>query len=170
VLEVWSRPSRTVRQSVVRVTVRRDGKAFVQARAGLACCEPGVARRVDIDAELPAAAIGPLRALADDPLWKAPRDVGVFDGEGGVNAICVDGTAYDLTRLTAGSAVSLRRACDPAEVGQAAAVLTGILGQALGHDPRFDILFPDQATFTSEAEAYRALIAGGGALRPAPKP
>ncbi len=35
VLEVWARPATGVRQAVVRVTVRRDGRAFVQARAGL---------------------------------------------------------------------------------------------------------------------------------------
>ncbi|WP_236627746.1 hypothetical protein [Caulobacter sp. B11] len=38
ILEVWARPARGVRQAVVRVTVRRDGRAFVQARAGLGCC------------------------------------------------------------------------------------------------------------------------------------
>ena len=45
-LEVWVRPALSVRQSVVRITVRRDGKAFVQARAGLAGCEAGIARRM----------------------------------------------------------------------------------------------------------------------------
>ena len=56
ILEVWVRPSLSVRQSVVRVIVRRDGKAFVQARAGLACCEAGISRRVGFDAELSAGA------------------------------------------------------------------------------------------------------------------
>src|SRR5262249_14738385 len=54
ILEVWTRPSNTVRQTVTRVTVRGDGKAFVQSRAGLACCEADVGRRVGFDAELPA--------------------------------------------------------------------------------------------------------------------
>jgi hypothetical protein len=52
VLEVWARPATGVRQAVIRVTVRRDGRAFVQARAGLGCCTPEIGRRVDIDAEL----------------------------------------------------------------------------------------------------------------------
>jgi len=53
ILEVWTRHANSVRQTVARIVVRRDGKAFVQGRAGLACCEAGIARRVRFDAELP---------------------------------------------------------------------------------------------------------------------
>jgi hypothetical protein len=168
VLEVWTRPSRTVRQTVIRVTLRRDGRGFVQARAGLACCEAQIARRVDVDAELPASAIAPLKALRDDPLWDAPRDVRVSEGAGSVDTLCVDGTAYDLTRLTAKRAVAVRRACDPAEVGQAAGVLQAVLSAALGHEPRFDVLFADGADFSAERRAYEQLVAGGGTLKAAP--
>jgi hypothetical protein len=170
VLEAWMRPARTVRQAVARVVLRRDGKAFVQARAGLACCEPGIARRVAIDAELPAETARALRALRDDPLWDAPGQVRVVEGGGAADAICVDGAAYDLTRLTARGAVSVRRACDPAEVGQAADVLEGVLRAALGHDTRFDVLFPKGADFSSERRAYQALVAEGGALLEAQRP
>lgn len=168
VLEVWVRPARTVRQAVARVVLRRDGKAFVQARAGLACCRPSIGRRVEIDAELPPEAVGPLRAVRDDPLWRAPRDVRVAEGDGAADAVCVDGAAYDLTRLTARGAVSVRRACDPAEVGQAAAVLGAVLGAAMGHDARFDVLFAKGADFSAERAAYDALVSGGGTLRQAP--
>lgn len=168
VLEVWVRPARTVRQAVARVTLRRDGKAFVQARAGLACCRPSIDRRVEVDAELPPEAIGPLRALRDDPLWRAPRDVRVAESPGAADAICIDGEAYNLTRLTARGAVSVRRACNPAEVGQAAAVLSAVLGAALGHDARFDVLFEKGADFSAERAAYDALVSGGGTLRQAP--
>ncbi|WP_374575833.1 hypothetical protein [Phenylobacterium sp.] len=168
VAEVWMRPSGTVRQAVARVVLRRDGKGFVQARAGLACCAPAIQRRVEIDAELPPEAVGPLRALADDPLWKAPRFVRVAEGGGAADAVCVDGAAYDLTLMTARGAVAEHRACDPAAVGQAADVLAAVLGAALGHDPRFDVIFPGGADFSREKSAYQALTAQGGALRAAP--
>ncbi|MET0336245.1 MAG: hypothetical protein ABW063_00640, partial [Caulobacter sp.] len=51
IVELWRRPSLSVRQAVVRVTVRRDGRAFVQARAGLGCCSAEIGRRVDVNAE-----------------------------------------------------------------------------------------------------------------------
>ena len=168
VAEVWTRPSRTVRQTVTRVTLRRDGEAFVQARAGLACCDPQIGRRVGFDAGLAPAAAAALRALRDDPLWSAPRDVAVNDGDGAVDAICLDGTAYHLILATAGRTVALRRACDAEAVGQAAAVLQAVLRSALGHEPRFDVLFPDGADFSAEHAAYQALIARGGALRAVP--
>lgn len=168
VLEAWMRPARTVRQAVARVILRRDGRAFVQARAGLACCEPGIARRVEVDVELAPETARALGALRDDPLWEAPRYVRVAEGGGAADAICVDGASYDLTRLTSRGAVSVRRACDPAEVGQAAAVLGAVFGAALGHDARFDALFPKGADFSREGAAYAALLAGGGTLRKAP--
>ena len=167
ILEVWVRPARTVRQAVVRVVLRRDGKAFVSARAGLACCEPDIARRVDVDAELSAEARERLRAVAEDPLWSAPARVRVVEDADAADAICVDGAAYDLTRLQRGSAVSVRRACADAEVGQAAAVLDAVLGAARGLDPRLDAALPDAAEFRRARDAYEALVAGGGALKPA---
>lgn len=167
VLEVWVRPARSVRQSVVRITVRRDGRAFVQARAGYACCEPQVARRVDIDAELEAGAAAAFLALREAALWEAPREVRVEEGGGASPAVCVDGTSYDLTLLVPGRARSLRRACDDAEIGQAAEVLEPAIRAALGRDPRFDILFPNP-DFSAAGRAYRDLIDRGGTLAAAP--
>jgi hypothetical protein len=68
-----------------------------------------------------------------------------------------------------GRATSLRRACDPAEVGEAADVLEAVLGAALGHDPRFDVIFREGANFGEARGAYRALIAEGGRLKPDPQ-
>ena len=69
IVEVWVRPARTVRQSVIRLYVRRDGESFVQARAGLACCEAGIARRVGFDTQLAPGWTGKIRALRDLPAW-----------------------------------------------------------------------------------------------------
>jgi hypothetical protein len=168
ILEVWTRPARSVRQAVIRVTVRRDDRAFVQARAGYACCEPGIARRVGFDAELPAGAAAAFLALRTASLWDAPRDVRVFDPSVSTEAICVDGVAYDLTLLVPGRARSLRRACDDAAIGQAGAPLAAAFAAALGHEPRFDVLFPGDASFASARGAYQDLLAGDGALRAAP--
>ena len=169
ILEVWVRPARTVRQSVIRLTVRRDGKAFVQGRAGFACCEAGIARRMGFDAELPAGRAQALLALRADPLWAAPRDVRVSEGPDISEEVCVDGTAYDLTLMVPGRARSVRRACDSAAIGQAAAPLEAALTAALGHDPRFDVIFPSGAGFASARKAYGELIAHGGLLKPDPK-
>jgi hypothetical protein len=168
VLEVWVRPARTVRQSIIRVTVRRDGKAFVQARAGLACCEPGILRRMGFDAELPDGSPAAFRSLRDDALWAAPREVRVAEGGGAAEAVCVDGTAYDLTLLVPGRARSIRRACDNAEVGQAADVLEAVFRAALGHDRRFDVLYPGGADFSAVRSAYASLIRDGGTLKADP--
>jgi hypothetical protein len=169
VLEVWVRPARSVRQSVIRVIVRRDGKAFVQGRAGLACCEAGIARRMGFDAELAPVQAQAFLALRADPLWSAPRDVRVREGADIAEDVCVDGTAYDLTLMLPGQGRSVRRACDSAAIGQAADVLELALRAALGHDPRFDVIFPDGADFTAPRGAYRDLVARGGALKPDPK-
>ena len=166
ILEVWVRPSLSVRQTVARVVVRQDGRAFVQARAGLACCAPEIGRRVGFDLELPAGTAERLARLKDDPLWSAPRDVGVVEG-GASESLCVDGTSYDLILVTAERARLARRACDAAAVGQAADVLEAVLGAALGQEPRIDAIYPGGAGFGPEREAYRALVAGGGALKPA---
>jgi hypothetical protein len=168
ILEVWVRPARSVRQTVVRVTVRRDGRAFVQARAGLACCEAGIARRVGFDAELPAGQAQAFLALRADPLWSAPREVRVSEGAGIAEDVCVDGTSYDLTLLVPGRARSIRRACDNAAIGQAADVLQPALRAALGHEPRIDVIFPSGFDFGAARSAYRDLIAHGGALKPDP--
>jgi hypothetical protein len=168
VLELWVRPARSVRQTVVRITVRRDGAAFVQARAGLACCEAGIERRMGFDAELPPGQAQAFLALRDLPLWSTPRDVRVAEGQGAVEDVCVDGTDYDLTLMVPGRARSLRRSCDNAAIGQAADVIEPMLKAALGHDPRFDVIFPGGASYAGARDAYRDLLARGGSLKADP--
>jgi hypothetical protein len=167
ILEIWTRPSNSVRQSVTRITVRSDGDTFVQSRAGLACCEAGIGRRVGFDRRLPAGSAARFQALKSLPLWRSPRDVRVVES-GAAEAVCVEGTAYDITLVIPGRATTLHRACDPAEVGEAADVLEAVLGAALGHDPRFDVIFPGGANFASARGAYRELAANGGRLKPNP--
>jgi hypothetical protein len=128
VLEVWARPARGVRQAVIRVMTRRDGRAFVQARAGLGCCTPEIDRRVDINAELASEQIPALKALVGNAIWSQPRDVTIDYGDGSVSPVCLDGVAWDITLLVAGQARHLRRACDDAEVGSIADALTLALG------------------------------------------
>ena len=168
VLEVWVRPSRSVRQSVVRITVRHDGKAFVQARAGLACCEADIARRMGFDAELPPGQAQAFLALRALPLWSAPRDVRVSQGPELADVVCVDGTDYDLTLMIPGRARSLRRSCDDAAIGEAADALEPALRAALGHDGRFDVIFPGGGGFAAARDSYRNLLAQGGSLKPDP--
>lgn len=167
VLEVWTRPSGSVRQTVTRVTVRGDGKAFVQGRAGLACCEAGIGRRMGFDHALPEGSAARFRALADLPIWRSPRDVRVEE-PGLADAVCLEGTAYDVILVTPGRAVTLRRACDPAEVGEVAEVLEAVLGAAMGHDPRFDVVFSRGVSFAAARSAYQDLVASGGRLKPNP--
>jgi hypothetical protein len=169
ILEVWVRPARSVRQSIVRITVRRDGKAFVQGRAGLACCEAGIARRMGFDAELPAGAAQTFLALRTHPMWAAPRHVRVSEGASVSEDICVDGTSYDLTLVVPGRARSIRRACESEAIGEAADALEPALRAALGHDPRFDVIFPGGADFSAARAAYRDLLAHGGSLKPDPQ-
>lgn len=168
ILEVWVRPSRSVRQAVIRVTVRRNGESFVQGRAGLACCEAGIGRRLGFDIQLPATSDAGFKALRTDPLWSAPRDVTVDLGGGASDALCVDGVSYDLTLVTAGAARTVRRACDIAEIGQAADVLSAVIAASLGHDGRFDLIFPRGADFSAAKASYTALTTSGGRLKPAP--
>lgn len=165
VLEVWARPSRGVRQAVIRVTTRRDGRAFVQARAGLGCCTPEIDRRVDINAELASEQIPALKALTSDVVWGQPRDVTVDYGGGAVSAVCLDGVAWDITLLVAGQARHLRRACDDAEVGSIARALSLALGAAIGRDARFDAVFPRGADISRQQTAYEQLIVSGGQLK-----
>lgn len=166
ILEVWARPAGDVRQAVTRLTLRDDGRAFVQARAGLGCCAPEIARRVDINAELDRASAETLRSVAADPVWSQPRSVIVDYGGGTVSALCVDGVSWDVTLLIPGQARQLRRACDDAEVGSIARILTTALGPTIGRDPRFDAIFPRGADFSRQASAYAALIQSGGRLIP----
>jgi hypothetical protein len=173
ILEVWVRPSRSVRQSVVRITVRDDGRAFVQGRAGFACCEAGISRRIGFDAELPAGAAQSFQALRNDPMWSAPREV-VARGGGAASDVCLEGVDYDVTLLTVEGSRTLHRACDDVEIGQVAPVLEPVLRAALGQDPRFDVIFRGKVDFGAERRAYQDFVAGGGRLaadplaRPAP--
>lgn len=165
IIEVWVRPSGGVRQSVVRVTARGDGEAFIQARAGLACCEADIGRRMGFDAEAPAGSALSFQALAADPLWDTPRQVVVDYGGGASDALCVDGVSYDLTLVTRERVRTVRRACDNAEIGQAADVLTAVLEPAFGHDQRFDVIYPKRADFSAAKAAYASLRADGGRLK-----
>jgi hypothetical protein len=167
ILEVWTRPSNSVRQTVTRVTVRSDGDVFVQGRAGLACCEAVIGRRMGFDRKLSAGSAARFQALKHLPLWRSPRDVRVSEA-GAAEAVCVEGTAYDITLVTPGRSTTLHRACDPAEVGEAADVLEAVLGAAMGHDPRFDVLFRGGANFANARGAYRDLLAANGRLKPNP--
>jgi hypothetical protein len=165
VLEVWARPATGVRQAVIRVTVRRDGRAFVQARAGLGCCTPEIGRRVDIDAELATQQVAPLKALVgaadvepaalgDRRLWRRRRGAGLPGGR-------------LLGRHPAGpgQARHLRRACDDAEVGSIAPALAAALSAASGRDARFDAMFARGGDFSRQQQAYDSLIASGGRLK-----
>jgi len=167
ILEAWVRPQASARQSVVRVTVRRDGKAFVQARAGLACCEAEIARRMGFDAELPPGAAAKFLALKASPIWDSPRDVQVRQGANYSESVCVSGASFDITLVVPGHSRSLRRACEPEAVGQVADPLELLIQSAIGHDGRFDAIYAGGGSFASERDAYRELIAGGGSLKPA---
>lgn len=166
ILEVWTRPAGDVRQAVVRLTLRRDGRAFVQARAGLGCCTPEIGRRVDINAELAEPQSAALRAISADPAWSQPRSVIVDYGGGAVSALCVDGVSWDVTLVVPGQARHLRRACDDAEVGSIAGILSAAIGAAVGRDPRFDAVLPRGADFSRQQRAYDDLLASGGRLKP----
>jgi hypothetical protein len=167
ILEVWVRPTTSVRQAVARVIVRRDGKAFVEGRAGLACCEADISRRLGFDAELPPGSAETFLRLRDAPMWKTPRMVQVNEA-GAAEGLCVDGVAYDLTLVVPGRSSSLHRECDDAAVGQVADALEPVLKAALGHDRRFDVLFPHGADFSLQRKAYEDLVASGGSLKPSP--
>jgi hypothetical protein len=169
ILEVWVRPARNVRQSIVRITVRDDGHAFVQGRAGYACCEAGIARRVGFDAELPDGSAAAFLALARLPLWSAPREVQTVRDAGTADVVCVAGVDYDLTLLTSAGARTLHRACDDVAVGQAAEVLESVLRAALGHEPRFDVLYPGGVSFAAERQAFQDFAAAGGVLQADPR-
>lgn len=169
VLEVWVRPARNVRQSIVRVTVREDGKTFLQGRAGFACCEAGIGRRIGFDVELPEGSEKTFLALRDLALWDSPREVQVVRNASTTDVVCVAGVGYDLTLLTARGARNLHRDCDDVSIGQTAEVLEPVLKAAMGHDPRFDVLFRNKVDFSLERQAYQEFTAGGGVLKAAPR-
>ena len=168
ILEVWVRPARNVRQSIARVLVREDGRAFVQGRAGYACCDAGIGRRIGFDAELPKDAGQAFQALRSHSMWSSPREVQAVRDAATTDVVCISGVGYDLTLLTAAGARTLHRACDDIAVGQAADALEPALRAALGHDPRFDILFRNKIDFGLERQAYRDFTAAGGVLKAAP--
>ncbi|CAN7584683.1 hypothetical protein LJR225_004379 [Phenylobacterium sp. LjRoot225] len=168
ILEVWVRPARNVRQSIVRVTVRGDGRGFVQGRAGYACCEAGVGRRIGFDAELAPEATQSFVVLRGHPMWSTPREVQQVHDASTTDVVCVSGVGYDLTLLTRSGSRSLHRACDDVVVGQAADALEPALRSALGHDPRFDILFRSRIDFGPERQAYLDFTGAGGVLKAAP--
>lgn len=168
VLEVWARPAQGVRQAVIRITLRRDGKAFVQARAGLGCCEPQIARRIAFDEELEPEREAAVRAVLTDPMWDQPRFVETVDADGSTMNLCVNGVSWDVTLATPGRSRHLRRLCLEEETGSIAPALQAALGAALGREPRFDAVFPRGGDFSGARKAYQDLIAGGGQLRAAP--
>ena len=169
IVEVWARPSETVRQAVVRVTFRGDGRAFVQGRAGLGCCEPQIARFVEFDQELPADRAAAVRATIQDPAWGQPPIAEIFESDGAtVSQLCVNGVSYDANLVVANAARTLHRACSGEQVGSIAPILTAVLSAALGYDPRFDVVFPRGTDFSQDRRDYEALVARGGGLRAAP--
>jgi hypothetical protein len=168
VVEMWARPAETVRQAIVRVVLRGDGRAFVQGRAGYGCCEPEISRLVMFDQELPPERAAAVRAIIQDPVWGEPRLAAVVEDGATVDLLCVNGVSYDVNLVVPGGARSLHRACSGEQVGSIAPVLTALLSAALGYEPRFDVVFPRGAGFESERRDYQALLARGGSLRPAP--
>ncbi|HEV2530660.1 hypothetical protein [Phenylobacterium sp.] len=167
ILEVWVRPANSVRQSVARVIVRRDGRAFVQGRAGLACCEAQIGRRIGFDAELPPGSAQTFLGLREHPMWSTPRMVQVKEADA-AEGLCVNGAGYDLTLLIPGRSRSLHRECEDAAIGQVADALEPTLRAALGQDPRFDVLYPGGIDYNLDRHAYQDLLAQGGALKPNP--
>lgn len=169
IVEVWARPSETVRQAVVRVTFRGDGRAFVQGRAGLGCCEPQIARFVEFDQELSPDRAAAVRATVQDPAWGQPPIAEIYEADGTtVSQLCVNGVSYDANLVIANAARALHRACSGEEVGSIAPILTAVLSAALGYDPRFDAVFPRGADFSQDRHDYEALLSRGGGLRPKP--
>lgn len=165
IVEAWARPSGGVRQTVIRITLRDDGRGFVQARAGLGCCTPEIGRRIDVNAELQSAALPYLKPLASAVAWSQPRAVTVDYGGDTVSAVCVDGVSWDVTLVIQDQARHLRRACDDAEIGSIAPILAPLVSAALGHDPRLDVALPSGADFSRQSAAYAALIKSGGRLK-----
>lgn len=170
IFEVWRRPANSVQQTVFRVTLRNDGEVFVQGRAGRACCEPQIARRVGFDAVLPRETRDRFLELAAESAWATPRDAVAQEASASVGSICLDGVAYDLILLTEDGGYALRRDCEAAKIGQVADILEAVIGAGLGHEPRIDVLFPDGADFTRARAEYQRLRAEGGYIKAADPP
>jgi hypothetical protein len=168
VIELWVRPEGDQRQAVIRVTSRGDGRSFLQARAGIACCRPEIIRRVDVDVALESGWAAKLAKVAEDPAWNGLEDVYIDEGGGALQTVCVGGVSYDLYRVTEGRAVHLRRDCGGPEVGSVATVLEPVIGAALGRDPRLDLMFPKGGDFSAAAESFQELLASGGRLAASP--
>ncbi len=169
IVEVWARPSETVRQAVVRVTFRGDGRTFIQGRAGLGCCDPGIGRFVEFNQELSADRAAAVRATIQDPVWGQPPIAETYEADGAtVSQLCVNGFSYPANRVIANAARTLHRACSGEQVGSIAPILTAVLSAALGYDPRFDVVFPRGTNFSQDRADYQALVSRGGGLRPAP--
>ncbi|HEX6866167.1 MAG TPA: hypothetical protein VF122_02945 [Caulobacteraceae bacterium] len=168
VVEMWARPAETVRQAVVRVTLRSDGRAFVQGRAGYGCCEPEVYRLVMFDQELPADRAAAVRAIVQDPLWGQPRFTEVVEDGATVDPLCVNGVSYDVSLVVPGGGRSLHRACSGEQVGSIQPVLTALLSAAMGYEPRFDVVFPRGPGFEQARQDYQSLLSRGGQLQTAP--
>jgi hypothetical protein len=166
IVEVWVRPANSVRQSVMRITVRDDGKAFLQGRAGFACCEAGIGRRIAFDEELPPGSAHTFETVAALPVWNAPRMVRVDEGGGAASEVCVNGVSYDMTLVTRDQTRTLHRSCSGPEVGQVADILEPVLTAALGHDARFDVLYRGGASFAAERADFQDLAKAGGSIRP----
>lgn len=164
VIEVWMRPDGGQRQAVIRIVNREDGRAFLQARAGIACCRPEITRRVDVDIELEPGWAARLAKAADEEAWDGLEEVYADEGGGAVEPVCVGGVSWDLYRVTRGKAVHLRRNCGGPEVGSVAGVLEAVVGATLGRDSRLDLAFPRGAAFEAQRAAYRDLLASGGRL------
>lgn len=169
IVEVWARPSETVRQAVVRVTFRGDGRAFIQGRAGLGCCDPHIGRFVEFDQELSADRAAAVRATIQDPAWGQPPIAETYEADGAtVSQLCVNGVSYDANLVIANAARTLHRACSGEQVGSIASILSAVLSAAMGYDPRFDVVFPRGVDFSQDRHDYEALVSRGGGLRPAP--
>jgi hypothetical protein len=168
VVEMWARPAETVRQAVVRVTLRGDGRAFVQGRAGYGCCEPEISRLVMFDQELTPDRAAAVRAVIQDPLWGQPGWAAIVEDGVTVDPLCVQGVSYDVSLVIPGGARALHRACSGEQIGSIAPALIAVLSAALGYEPRFDVVFPRGVTgFEADRRDYEALLSRGGMLEPA---
>lgn len=168
VVEMWARPAETVRQAIVRVTLRSDGRAFVQGRAGYGCCEPEISRLVMFDQELPPDRAAAVQAIVQDPLWGQPRFAEIVEDGATLDPLCVNGVSYDVSLVVPGGGRSLHRACSGEQVGSIQPVLTALLSAALGYEPRFDVVFPRGAGFEQARQEYQGLLSRGGQLQTAP--
>jgi ketosteroid isomerase-like protein len=122
---------------------------------------------VDINTQVTGQQRQALARLREDPLWDQPRDVEVSEAGDVVSSVCVDGASYDLTLLTDRRAAHVRRSCDPAEVGSAAAVMRVLVEAARGFDPRFDVVFASQR-FDQYSRSYADRVASGGRVQAPP--